>query len=212
MQKLMNDLDLSNFEEVVVTEQSNIEVSNVSDVKVLEMLDQTKRSKSKKSSKSTDNYDQNHNVTQQFREEIISQHRPPQGSLSELVFFNQIELLQEQLINAEPNERDGVGSTSSWTPLYWAVKFMKYDAARILLEHGSNINTVVNDCEECCGTVLDLATLRGDDEMENLLRAFAEKDDVEFGQSFKAIRTKLRGKAPAFNFRYYGKKKVEETA
>lgn len=159
------------------------------------------------------NIDYKHQSINQFREEILSEHRPPKGSLSELVFFNQIENLQIKLsLDFEPNTRDGVGATCSWTPLYWAVKFMKYDAVRILLENGSNINIVVNDCEECCGTVLDLATLRGDEKMELLLREFAEKDDVEFGQSFKAIRTKLRGKAPAFNFRYYGKKKLEEVA
>lgn len=178
----------------------------------LEVLETAKRPKTKKSSKQkSENYDQNHNVTHQFREETISQHRPPKGSMSEMVFFNQLELLEATLLITEPNVRDGMGATCSWTPLYWAVKFTKYEAVQLLLENGSNINTVVNDCEECCGTVLDLATIRGDDRMESLLRAFAEKDEVELGQSFKAIRTKLRGKAPAFNFRYYGKKKLEET-
>ena len=40
---------------------------------------------------------------------------------------------------------------------------------------------------------------------KDLQREFAEKEDLSFSQSFKAIRTKLRGKSPAFNFRYYGK-------
>jgi len=83
---------------------------------------------------------------------------------------------------------------------------------KVLLEAGANINLVVNDCDECCGTVLDLATIRGDDEIEDILREYAEKEDINFGQSFKAIRTKLRGKAPAFNFRYYGKAKKDEAA
>ena len=43
-----------------------------------------------------------------------------------------------------------------------------------------------------------------------MIREFAEKDDINLGQSFKAIRTKLRGKAPAFNFRYYTKKGQEQ--
>lgn len=159
-------------------------------------------------------FDQKHNVTNNFREDTISECRPPQGSLSELVFLNKIKeiklaLSQEDFLS---NNRDGVGSSCSWTPLYWAVKLRKYDIVELLLENGANINIVVNDCEECCGTVLDLATLRGDDEIEVLLRAYAEKEEVEFGQSFKPVRTKLRGKAPAFNFRYYSKKKVEEAA
>lgn len=157
----------------------------------------------------SDNYDIAYGITKKIREEVIISHRPPKNSLSELVFNGKIEELKKKLKqqNINPNLRDECGSTCSWTPLYWSVKLGKIDIARILLNHGANINLVVNDFEECCGTVLDLATLRGDDEMECLLREFAEKDDINFGQSFKAIRTKLRGKAPAFNFRYYGKKK-----
>lgn len=175
----------------------------------------TKRTHFKNSSDSQFNkLDQKHNVINSFREETISDCRPPQGSLSELVFLNKIKeiklaLSQEDFLS---NNRDGSGTSCSWTPLYWAVKLRKYDIVELLLENGANINIVVNDCEECCGTVLDLATLRGDDEIEVLLRAYAEKEEVEFGQSFKPVRTKLRGKAPAFNFRYYSKKKIEEAA
>lgn len=196
--------------------ESEISSNTVLEVNATETTTISQRPKSTKKAKDThqENFDQKHSVTNQFREETLSEHRPPKGSLSELVFFNNLEILETALSeeDIDPNMRDGIGATCSWTPLYWAVKLMKYDAVKLLLESGSNINIVVNDCEECCGTVLDLATLRGDEDMETLLREFGEKEDVEFGQSFKAIRTKLRGKAPAFNFRYYGKKKLEEAA
>jgi hypothetical protein len=205
-QKEINEIEVTTEITVITTLENN-------DTKTPKA---TKRSTSKKSITEThqDNFDKKHSITNQFREETASEHRPPKGSLSELVFLNKLEILENKLLsgNINPNERDEVGVTCSWTPLYWAVKLMKYEAVKILIENGANINIVVNDCEECCGTVLDLATLRGDDSMEILLREFGEKEDVEFGQSFKAIRTKLRGKAPAFNFRYYGKKKMEEAA
>lgn len=161
-------------------------------------------------------YDYKHQVTNFIREEIIIQHRPPKGSISELIFLNSIEELHQLLISSDLdidiNATDSIGSTYSWTPLYWAVKLKRLECVQLLLDCGVDINTVINDCEECCGTVLDLATLRDDQEMEDLLRAYAEKEDVNLGQSFKAIRTKLRGKAPAFNFRYYGKPKKDSEA
>lgn len=160
------------------------------------------------------NQNKKRNVIQNFREETQIHYRPPVNSLSEIIFNNNIEALGKFLENniEQVNERDNSGSTCSWTPLYWSVKLKRIDCMRLLLAAGANINLVVNDCDECCGTVLDLATIRGDDAIEEILREYAEKDDINFGQSFKAIRTKLRGKAPAFNFRYYGKTKKEEVA
>lgn len=151
-------------------------------------------------------------VIQNFREETQNNYRPPINSLSNIVFNDDIdELIKYLEENIELiNERDNSGSTCSWTPLYWSVKLKRIECMKVLLEAGANINLVVNDCDECCGTVLDLATIRGDDEIEDILREYAEKEDINFVQSFKAIRTKLRGKAPAFNFRYYGKAKKDE--
>lgn len=138
--------------------------------------------------------------------------QPPKNSLSELVYSENLdELLQKlncETINVDC--RDEEGPTASWTPLYWSVKFRKIECAKLLLTYGADINMVVNDLDECCGTVLDLATLRCDEEMETLLRDFAEKDDINLGVTFKAIRTKLRGKAPAFHFNGFGKKKADE--
>ena len=151
-------------------------------------------------------------VVQNFREETQIDYRPPKNSLSEIIFNNDIKSLEKSLEKhiENINERDSSGSTCSWTPLYWSVKLKRIECMKILLEAGANINLVINDSDECCGTVLDLATIRGDDKTEEILREYAEKDDINFGQSFKAIRTKLRGKAPAFNFRYYGKNKKDE--
>lgn len=170
------------------------------------------RTKSSKTS-NDEKIDVRHNVTNNIREEICLQYRPPRNSLSEKIFLDNLIDLENMLQDSknDPNLRDAVGPTSSWTPLYWGVKLGRTECVKILLSYGANINVVVNDCDECCGTVLDLATLRGDNDMETLLREFAEKEDVSLGQSFKAIRTKPRGKAPAFNFRYYGKhKKLDE--
>jgi ankyrin repeat protein len=158
----------------------------------------------------TENYDYIHGVTKNIRLNSIC--KPPKNSIAEMIFNNDIKKLEKLLKEnkVDPNSRDGEGLTSSWTPLYWSVKLGKLEFARLLLTHDASINVVVNDIEECCGTVLDLATLRGDQVMENLLREFAEKEDVNLGQSFKALRTKLRGKSPAFNFKYYRKKSVNE--
>lgn len=151
-------------------------------------------------------------VIQNFREERQINYKPPSNSLSEIIFNNSIiELeifLNKNIDNI--NERDNLGATCSWTPLYWSVKLQRLECMKMLLDAGANINLVINDSDECCGTVLDLATIRGDNIVEDILRQYAEKDDINFGQSFKAIRTKLRGKAPAFNFRYYGKARLED--
>lgn len=144
--------------------------------------------------------------------QIKATNKPPKNSLSELVYTNKLQELEKRLgaDNMLVDSRDEVGPTASWTPLYWSVKYRKFECTKMLLTYGADINMVVNDLEECCGTVLDLATLRCDEEMENLLRDFAEKDDINLGVTFKAIRTKLRGKAPAFHFNGFGKKKAEE--
>lgn len=158
----------------------------------------------------TENYDYIHGVTKNIRLNSIC--KPLKNSVAEMIFNNDFKKLEKLLKEnkIDPNCRDGEGLTSSWTPLYWSVKLGKIECARLLLKHDASINLVVNDIEECCGTVLDLATLRGDQAMEDLLREFAEKEDVNLGQSFKALRTKLRGKSPAFNFKYYRKKSVNE--
>ena len=137
--------------------------------------------------------------------EISNQEKiPPKNSISELVFHNKIEELKKNLNQQiDLDCRDNVGQTASWTPLYWGVKFGKTDCVRLLLDSGANINVVINDLEECCGTVLDLAILRGDTEMEDLLRAYVEKQELNLNLTFTAIRTKLRGKAPAFLFNSY---------
>lgn len=142
-----------------------------------------------------------------LKSNIIIQQEPPQKSLSYYVVHNDIDILKDKLASGEhnPNSRDDFGITCSWTPLYWSVKIGNVEAARILLEFGADINLVIHDFHECCGTVLDLATLREDLEMEEMLRHAADSTGVNLGQSFKALRTKLRGKAPAFNFRHYGK-------
>lgn len=142
-----------------------------------------------------------------LKNNIVIQQEPPQKSLSYYVVHNDIDILKDKLASGEhnPNSRDDFGITCSWTPLYWSVKIGNVEAARILLEFGADINLVIHDFHECCGTVLDLATLREDLEMEEILRHAADSTGVNLGQSFKALRTKLRGKAPAFNFRHYGK-------
>lgn len=142
-----------------------------------------------------------------LKSNVIIQQQPPLDSLSYYVVHNNIDILKEMLLSedANPNCRDDFGITCSWTPLYWSVKIGNIEAAKTLLEYGADINLVIHDFHECCGTVLDLATLREDLVMEDILRQAADSSGVNLGQSFKALRTKLRGKAPAFNFRHYGK-------
>lgn len=154
-------------------------------------------------------FDLIHSISNQYRCDDLA-FQPVKNSLSYLVYHNKIKELENKLKNGtDPNHRDSCGESCSWTPLYWSVKLRHIECTKVLLKFGASINLVINDFDECCGTVLDLAILREDNEMEKLLRDFAEQEDVNFGQSFKAIRSKLRGKAPAFNFKYYGKKKEE---
>ena len=152
------------------------------------------------------------NPVKNFRDELKFNYSPPKNSLSDMVFNNDFQSLEKLLLKdmADINERDNSGVTCSWTPLYWSVKLKHVECMKVLLKAGANINLVINDYDECCGTVLDLATIRSDSLTEEILREYAEKDDINFGQSFKAIRTKLRGKAPAFNFRYYSKTKIDD--
>lgn len=159
----------------------------------------------KKNNKQNDNFDYYYQITKTLREKTL---KPPKNSLAELVVNEKIKELTLILKNnnVDLEIRDECGTTASWTPLYWGVKYRKIDCVKLLLSYGANINTVINDLEECCGTVLDLATLRCDGEMELLLRSFAEKEEVKLSHNFQAIRTKLRGKSPAFNFNYYNKK------
>lgn len=142
-----------------------------------------------------------------LRSNMVIKQEPPINSLSYYVVHNHIDKLRDSLMSGlqNPNCRDDFGVTCSWTPLYWSIKIGNKEAARTLLEFGADINLVIHDFHECCGTVLDLATLREDLDMEELLRSAADNSGVNLGQSFKALRTKLRGKAPAFNFRHYGK-------
>jgi Ankyrin repeat len=146
------------------------------------------------------NYKKNNEVSYLDNEDEQCVPNPPKDTLSYLVFSNNLKKLIEKLGELDPNTRDNTGATHSWTPLYWSVKLRKVDVIKTLLEHGADINVVVHDESECCGTVLDLVTLRGDSEIEVILREFADKEEINMGQSFKAIRTKLRGKSPAFNF------------
>jgi len=152
-----------------------------------------------------------HKIRNQIHAQTLASLKPDKNSLSYLVYTDNTKKLHEKLMSSVANidERDCNGGSCSWTPLYWSVKLKRYECAKILLQNGANINIVINDLGECCGTSLDLAILRNDTIMEALLREHAIRDDVNLGQSFKAIRTKLRGKAPAFNFRYYSKKTQE---
>lgn len=141
---------------------------------------------------------------------------PPTKSISHFIFQNDLENLIRHIENQIGNEKfdlnqcDEIGETASWTPLYWAVKLNKIDFVKCLLEKGADVNVVINDYNECCGTALDLAMLRGYDSIELVLKEYMEKEAIKNQKGgFKNIRTKPRGKAPAFNFKYYGKKKRE---
>lgn len=157
-------------------------------------------------------YDKKHEVSNKIRiENLINVENLPQpqeNSLAEMIFLNRVDELKKRLENKEdPNQRDELGRTITWTPLYWCVKLGNMECATILLNHGADLRMVVNDSEECFGTVLDLVVLRGDEPMEKLLKEFAEASNVVFGQPYKAIRTRLRGKAPACSFKFNGRKK-----
>lgn len=132
----------------------------------------------------------------------IIKREPEKDSLPYFIVHNNLEKLTEMLEKGiDPNERDLAGVTCSWTPLYWSSKLRNIEAIKILLEYGADINLVVHDDDEICGTVLDLASLRLDNELEELLREYARETGTSLSNSFKAIRFKCRGKAPSFDFR-----------
>lgn len=116
------------------------------------------------------------------------------------------ELIKSKKIDL--NKRDQVGDTCSWTPLYWCVKYRNLEAVELLLEEGADATMVVNDPLECYGTPLDLATILGYDDIEEIIRKHLNKDIDNKTFSFKALRTKLRSsKTPSFNFK--SKKTIE---
>lgn len=148
------------------------------------------------------NYEIGHGYIKCFRSNTLIRREPEVNSLSYFIVHNNLEKLTELLENGvDPNERDLAGVTCSWTPLYWSSKLRNIDAIRILLEYGADMNLVVHDDDEICGTVLDLASLRLDSELEELLRESAKENGTSLSNSFKAIRFKCRGKAPSFDFR-----------
>lgn len=123
-------------------------------------------------------------------------------SIASLIKDNRISDLESMLKTntINPNQRDeGMGSCS-FTPLYWSVKLNKIECVELLLNHGADATLVVNDPLECYGTALDLATLLGLDEIEEVIRKYIHKDS-ENKNAYKAIRTKLRGNAQSFNFK-----------
>lgn len=108
-------------------------------------------------------------------------------------------LLKENILC--PNHRDDDGLTSSWTPLYWAVKLNKLECVKLFLANGADINLVINDPTECYGTALDLATLLGHEDIEDVLRQYMN-DENDGKSAYKAVRSKLRSaNAQAFNFK-----------
>lgn len=157
-------------------------------------------------------YDKKHSVSNKIRVEALMNvenlPQPLEDTLAEMIYLNRVDELKRKLEEkADPNQRDELGQTITWTPLYWCVKLGNMECAKILLHHGADLKMVVNDSEECFGTVLDLVALRGDEPMEKFLKDFAEASNVVFGQPYKAIRTRLRGKAPACSFKFNGRKK-----
>lgn len=116
-------------------------------------------------------------------------------------------LLKESLI--DPNIKEELGNNCFMTPLYYSVKVGKPEIVQLLIEHGANINTIVNDSMVCFGTALDLATMMGNEEIEEIIRNYinAELSEnnkfINGGKSgYKAIRSKLRSQnTHAFNFK-----------
>lgn len=150
----------------------------------------------------TYNYEIGQGYIKCLHSNTLIKREPEKDSLSYFIVHNQLEKLTEMLENGiDPNERDLGGVTCSWTPLYWSSKLRNIEAIKILLEYGADINLVVHDDDEICGTVLDLASLRLDNELEELLRESARETGTSLSNSFKAIRFKCRGKAPSFDFR-----------
>lgn len=132
-------------------------------------------------------------------------------SVCDLIKENKINDLKELIKNKQidPNQRDLEGKSCSFTPLYWSVKLGSLDAVELLLSSGADPTMVVNDPLECYGTPLDLATILGYDEIEDLIRRHLNKDIESYTFSFKAIRTKLRSKN-TLSFNFKSKKTIEK--
>ena len=137
-----------------------------------------------------------------LKSNTLIRREPESNSLSYFIVHNDLNSLKDKLEEGiDPNDRDSIGVTCSWTPLYWSAKLRNLDAIKILLSYGASLNLVIHDEDEICGTVMDLATLRKDGELENILRESAQDNGVSLSNSFKALRVKCRGKAPSFDFR-----------
>lgn len=165
-----------------------------------------KKSTSKNKKNSEDFYDEQNQVTNFIREEVILSSTPPKNSLSFFIFENNIKELQKHIeANVESvNNTDSVGHTFSWTPLYWAVKLRRVECVKLLLSVGVNVNVVVHDLDECCGTVMDLASIRNDTEIEKLLRSHVDKEEVNTIHTYTSLKTRPRGKAQPPSYIFYG--------
>lgn len=125
---------------------------------------------------------------------------PPKSSLSILIYLNDIPNIKNKIKESKDcfNITDNEGFSSSWTPLYWAVKLRRIECIKILLENGVNINTVVHDLDECCGTVLDLVSIRKDTDIENILRTYMDQDTLNQLNltTYTSLKTRPRGGKP----------------
>lgn len=166
----------------------------------------SKPSKTKNKSSSNPFYDEKNQVTNYIREEVILSNSPPKNSLSFLIFENNIKELKKQIQTSIENLNitDNEGHTFSWTPLYWAVKLRRLECVKLLLSAGVNVNVVVHDLDECCGTVMDLASIRNDEEIEQLLRSHVEKEEVNTIHTYTSLKTRPRGKAQPPSYIFYG--------
>lgn len=205
---VINAVEKMNDDTILTTQDTHIEVSGYAKIVEKKGI----RIRSKDTSLSSQYAKEYAQTSEEF---CCFNYTPPTKSISHFIFHNDLENLVKHIENQMGNEtfdlnqRDETGETASWTALYWSVKLNKIDFVKFLLEQGADVNIVINDYNECCGTALDLAMLRGYDLMEKILKEHMEKDSSTAQKGFKNIRTKPRGKAPAFNFKYYGKKKRE---
>lgn len=99
---------------------------------------------------------------------------PPIDSISALIYKGDVVGLQEKLAldKSLSNSLDNKGPTSSWSPLYWAIKLEKIDCAKILLDNDADVDVVVYDDAECLGSVLDLAVIRKEKARSREVRKF----------------------------------------
>lgn len=152
--------------------------------------------------------------TTKFAAFVNIQNMPEVGSIGKMIFDNNKEAIMQLVKQSNNildliNSRDNTEDSYSWTPLYWGVKLQRKEIISILLQHGADINQVVNDTTECCGTALDLATLRGDLEIIELLESFAESKDISTSLQYQNMRTKPKGREKrVFNYDYYSKKNL----